>query len=214
MPRQLALFHTMDPRGDKLGGIETHVRLMLARHPSDVELLFVGIDERGDCPLGRVTAIELDGRRIAFLPVAHVPSERINLVAKRVFHSTTLRYALGLVRHLPGLRRALRGQPASGEIERYEFAAIPKLLRLPFVLLVHNEGSKADKMDSILKRYWFLHQWNERCALALADSVFAVNEAIARHVERIAPSHARKTAVMSVSVDTERFVPKPFAKKR
>ena len=210
MPRRLALFHTMDPRGDKLGGIETHVRLMLARHPADVELLFVGIDERGDCPLGRVTSIEQDGRRIAFLPVAHVPSERINLVAKRVLQSTTLRYALGLVRHLPGLWRALRGQRASAEIERYEFASIPKLLRLPFVLLVHNEGTKEDKMDSILKRYWFLHRWNERWALALADSVFAVNEAIARHVERIAPSHARKTAVMSVSVDTERFVPTPF----
>jgi glycosyltransferase involved in cell wall biosynthesis len=210
MPRRLALFHTMDPRGDKLGGIETHVRLMLARHPADVELLFVGIDERGDCPLGHVTPIACDGRTIAFLPVARIPSDRINLAATRVFQSTTLRYALGLVRHLPALRRALRGQAASGEIERYEFAAIPKLLRLPFVLLVHNEGTKDDKMDSLLKRYWFLHQWNERWALALADSVFAVNEAIARHVERIAPSHARKTAVMSVSVDTERFVPTPF----
>ena len=42
-------------------------------------------------------------------------------------------------------------------------------------------------MDSILKRYWFLHTFNEKIALALAGSVFAVNEAIARHVERLAP---------------------------
>ena len=212
LPRRLVLFHTMDPRGDKLGGIETHVRLVLARHPADVELLFVGIDEIGDRPLGRVAPLDHEGRRIAFLPVAHVPAERINVPAKRVLHSTTLRYALGLLSHLPALRRALRGWRASGEIERYEFALVPKLLGLPFVLLVHNEGTKEDKMDSILKRYWFLHTFNEKLALALAGSVFAVNEAIARHVERLAPAHARKTAVMSVSVDTARFAPTPFAR--
>ena len=209
-PRRLVLFHPMDPRGDKLGGIETHVRLVLACHPADVDLLFVGIDEIGDRPLGRVAPLDYGGRRIAFLPVARVAAERINTPATRILQSTTLRYMLGLVRNLPALRRALRGARASGEIERYEFALVPKLLGLPFVLLVHNEGTKEDKMDSILKRYWFLHRFNETIALALAGSVFAVNEAIARHIERLAPAHARKTAVMSVSVDTGRFVPTPF----
>jgi len=210
--RRLALLHTMDPRGDKLGGIETHVRLVLACHPADVDILFVGIDERGDLALGRSVPLAYEGRRIDFLPVARIEAERINTAAKRVVQSTTMRYALGLLRHLPAIRRALRGSAVSSEIERYEFAIVPKLLRLPLVLLVHNEGTKDDKMDSLLKRYWFLHTFNERVALALADSVFAVNESIARRIETIAPAYARKTAVMSVSVDTERFVPTPFSR--
>ncbi len=200
----------MDPRGDKLGGIETHVRLVLARHPDDVSILLIGIDERGDLPPGIETPLDYEGRRIAFLPVARVPAERINTAAKRVLQSTTLRFVLGLLRHLWAIHQALRGWRASGEIERYEFALVPKLIGLPFVLLVHNEGTKEDKMDSLLKRYWFLHTFNERLALTLADSVFAVNDAIAKHIDGVAPSLSRKTEVMSVSVDTARFAPSPF----
>ena len=209
--RRLVLLHTMDPRGDKLGGIETHVRLMLARHPATVALLLVGIDEIGDLRLGRVTPVDYEGRAVDFLPVAHVSAERINKAAKSVGQSTTLRFALGLVRHLGAIRRTMRGRRASGEIERFEFAIIPKLLGLPFVLLVHNEGTKEDKMDSLLKRYWWLHLFNERVALTLADSVFAVNASIAKRIATLSPVLARKTAVMSVSVDTRRFVPSPFA---
>lgn len=201
----------MDPRGDKLGGIETHVRLVLARHPETMSILFVGVDEIGDLPLGAVAPLDHEGRRIDFMPVAHVPADRINKAAKRVGQSTTLRFALGLVRHLAAIRRTLPHGRASAEIERFEFAIIPKLLGLPLVLLVHNEGMREDKMDSLLKRYWFLHRFNERVALTLADRVVAVNASIAERIERLSPALARKTEVMSVSVDTERFVPGPFA---
>ncbi|MBE7220596.1 MAG: WecB/TagA/CpsF family glycosyltransferase, partial [Caulobacteraceae bacterium] len=53
-PYRLCLMHPMDPRGAKLGGIETHVRQVLARHPQDFSMLFVGVDEIGDRPLGVV----------------------------------------------------------------------------------------------------------------------------------------------------------------
>jgi glycosyltransferase involved in cell wall biosynthesis len=202
----------MDPRGGKLGGIETHVRLVLARHPATTSILFVGIDEIGDLSIGKVTSLLHDGHRIDFLPVTRVPAERINRAARTIGQSTTLRFMLGLLRHLPSLRRAVRGTSASGEIERFEFAIVPKLLGLPFVLLVHNEGSREDKMDSLLKRYWILHRINERIALTLADRVIAVNHAIARRIETLSAAFARKTAVMSVSVDTKRFVPTPFVR--
>ena len=76
--------------------------------------------------------------------------------------------------------------------------------------MVHNEGSKADKMDSLLKRYWFVHLLNERVALTLADRIFAVNEAIAARIATLGASLSSKTEVMSVSVDTTRFTPSPF----
>lgn len=207
VPRRLVLLHTMDPRGDKLGGIETHVRLVMARHAGP--LLFVGIDETGDLAPGRVTTVAIDGRAVEFLPVAHVLGDRINEAATSIGESTTLRFALGALRHLLAIRRAV-GRSACCEIERFEFAILPKLLGLPFVLMVHNEGTKADKMDSLLKRYWFVHEFNERVALALADRIFAVNESIGKRIAGLGASLGAKTEVMSVSVDTDRFAATPF----
>ena len=206
----LVLPHTMDPRGEKLGGIETHVRLVLAKHPPTTAVLFVGIDETGDLPLGVVTPVVFEGRAIDFMPVTRVPATRIQKAATRVTQSTTLRFALGLVRFLPAIRRATRGLQASCEIQRFEFAVPARLFGLPLVLLVHNEGTGKDKMDSLLKRYWFVHLFNERLALGLAARVFAVNDSIARRIASLSARAARKTEVMSVSVDTQCFVASPF----
>jgi glycosyltransferase involved in cell wall biosynthesis len=204
------LFHPMDPRGVKLGGIETHVRLILSAYPNDFSILFVGVDEHGDCRLGEVTELAVGGRKIAFLPVIRVSEEKINLASKTILGSLTLRYALGTLRYLPRIKAALKGGTASAELQRYEFALLPKLLGLPTVLLIHNEGSKDDEMDSLLKRYWFLHLLNERIAVNLADHIFGVNPNIVARIARLYPSAARKTEMMTVSIDTQRFAPRPF----
>jgi glycosyltransferase involved in cell wall biosynthesis len=200
----------MDPRGRKLGGIETHVRLLLAAHPEDFSVLFVGIDEIGDRAIGSLSRIEVEGRRIEFLPVLRAKEDAINKAAVTLGGSLTLRFALAALRHLGAIRRAIGPAGCSAEIERYEFAALPKLLRLPSVQWVHNEGSKDEKMDSLLKRYWVVHRTSERIALALADRIIAVNSNIAAHVGRLSSRAAKKTQVMSVSVDTRRFRPAPF----
>lgn len=200
----------MDPRGRKLGGIETHVRLLLASHPEDFSVLFVGIDEIGDCEVGEVARFEFEGRAIEFLSVLRAEQDSINTAAATLGGSLTLRFARAVPRYLGRIRRASGGAPCSAEVERYEFAVLPKLLRLPSVQWVHNEGSKDDKMDSLLKRYWFVHRASERLALALADRIVAVNPNIAAQVGRLSPRAAKKTEVMSVSVDTRRFKPAPF----
>jgi glycosyltransferase involved in cell wall biosynthesis len=204
------LFHPMDPRGIKLGGIETHVRLILSAYPSDFSILFVGVDEHGDCRLGEVTSLTICGRKIAFLPVVKVSENKINLASKTIRGSLTLRYALGALRYLPRIKAALKGSPASVELQRYEFAMLPKLLGRRFVLMIHNEGSKDDEMDSLLKRYWFLHLLNERIAVTLADRIFGVNPNIVARIARLYPSAARKIEMMTVSIDTHRFVARPF----
>jgi glycosyltransferase involved in cell wall biosynthesis len=200
----------MDPRGRKLGGIETHVRLLLGAHPEDFTVLFVGIDEIGDCAIGEVTRIAFDGRAIEFLPVLRADQAGINIAATTLGGSLTLRFAATALRHLGALRRAIGRASCSAEIERYEFAFLPKLLRLPSVQWVHNEASKDDRMDSLLKRYWFVHTAAERIALALAHRIIAVNPSIAAHIARLSSRAAKKTEVMSVSVDTRRFRPTPF----
>ena len=206
----LVLLHTMDPRGTKLGGIETHIRLVLARHPLEMSVLFVGIDEGGDLALGRPVDLVFEGRPITFLPVAHVPSHVINKAAKSIAQSTTLHFALGLLRYLRVIRAATRQKAACCEIERYEFALVPKLLRLPLVVVAHNEGTSKDEMDSLLKRYWWLHLLNERLSMWLADRIFAVNPSIKERIGQLSLRLGAKTEVMSVSVNTEMFVPTPF----
>jgi glycosyltransferase involved in cell wall biosynthesis len=200
----------MDPRGGKLGGIETHVRLILSRHPSDFSVLFVGVDEFGDCTLGQTREIVVDGRRIDFLPVAAIGGDKINLAAKTIGGSTTFRFAAGALRHLPAIRRALGKGPASADLQRFEFALLPKLLGLKSVQMVHGEGSKDQKMDSLIKKFWFIHAANERLALALANRILCVNPNIVVRMKREFPRAAPKAEVMTVSVDTHRFSPQPF----
>ena len=207
---RILLMHPMDPRGGKLGGIETHVRLILSRHPADFSVLFVGVDEIGDCELGTVKRVEVDGRVIDFLPVVHIGTDRINLAARKLTGSTTFRFALGALRFLPRLRKLTRGAPISADLQRFEFAVLPKLLGLKTIQMVHGEGSKDQKMDSLIKKLWFIHRANETLALTLADQILCVNPNIVTRLEKILPRAARKAEVMTVSVDTRRFAPTPF----
>ena len=210
MKRRLCLMHPMDPRGAKLGGIETHVRLILSRHPQDFSVLFVGVDEFGDREVGKAAPLVVEGRAIDFLPVAAIGGDKINLAAKSIGASTTFQFAKGAMRHLSAIRRALGPGPASADLQRFEFALIPKLLGLKTVQMVHGEGSKEQKMDSLIKKYWFIHAANETMALRLADRVMCVNPNIVERMRREFPWAVGKSEVMTVSVDTDRFAPSPF----
>ena len=87
---------------------------------------------------------------------------------------------------LASVSRITRNRPVSCEIERYEFALVPKMLGLPLVVLAHNEGTGKDEMDSLLKRYWWLHLLNQRQPFA------------ARLSNTSTPPSARLTAILTV----------------
>jgi glycosyltransferase involved in cell wall biosynthesis len=211
----LVVFHTLDPRGSKVGGIETHIRQILANFPVDFSVLFVGVDEIGDKKLGVIAPIEIAGRVFDFLPVVHIPQNKINLAAKSLFKSTTLLFVLGILRHIFALKKGLgkkglvKGK-ATAELQRFETAIFPKLLGIPAVQTVHGEGSKDDKMDSLTKKLWFINSLNERIALSCANKIICVNANIAKRIGRLFPSQASKTQVMAVSVDTKVFTIQPF----
>ncbi len=208
-PFRLCLMHPMDPRGSKLGGIETHVRQVLSRHPRDFSLLFVGVDEIGDSKLGVVRTVTVGDREIDFLPVARIGSDAINLPGKSLGQSTTFRFALGILRYFWKVRRAA-GPVASADLQRFEFAGLARLLGLPAVQMVHGEGAKEQTMDSLIKRFWFVHRANEWLAFRLAQRVLCVNGNIVRRMERLYPAAARRAEVMTVSVDTEMFAKQPM----
>ena len=46
MAGKLIIVHPMDPRGVKVGGIETHVRQILRHAPASSDVLLIGVDDR------------------------------------------------------------------------------------------------------------------------------------------------------------------------
>ena len=202
--RGICLIHPMDPRGQKVGGIETHVRLMLRYAPAGWRVLFVGVDSRGDCKLGEVIPTEIDGRRFDFLPVSFYPEDRVHGAAKRITQSLTFQFGLGLARYFLQLKRAIGKRPTSIELQQFEFAILPRLLGRPAVQIIHGEGSKDDKMDSLIKKYWLVHRMNEEIAIRLADSIVCVNPNIALRLQEKLGEDDR-IVCMAVSVDTATF---------
>ncbi|MCX5571029.1 glycosyltransferase [Kaistia nematophila] len=210
MTHRLTMLHPIDPRGSKVGGIETHVRLMFERHPPDFSVLLVGVDERGDLELGKVVKLAVGDHTIDFLPVVHIPDREIHGAAKKLWQSVTLRFALGALRYLPTIRRLGDAPHATTELQRFEFAPIGRMLGRPVVQLVHGEGSRKDQMDSLIKRFWYINALNERIALRLASRIVCVNQNIIERFKKVMPQFVTKSELLTVSVDMDRFALAPF----
>ena len=207
---RLCILHPMDPRGGKVGGIETHVRSLLSHLPMDMSVLVVGIDEIGDSKIGRLRQLRLRERVIDFLPVVCVEPSAVNAVAKHLHRSLTLRFALGALRYLGAIRAGIGEGPSSCDYQRLELAILPKLLRRPASLMLHVEGAKTRREDSLLQRYPRLAAFTERAALNWADHIFCVSPAILDRARAQGAAVAAKAEFLTVSVDTNIFAPRPF----
>ena len=208
--QQLVLIHPIDPRGSKVGGIETHLRLLMSHFPADFSLLLIGVDGIGDLPIGQLTRIETGGQQIDFLPVMHYSDKTARHATKKLTNSLPFRFALALMRHFPAIRRLAGRMPSTADLQRFEFAPFARLLGLKAVQVVHGEGRKDQKMDSLIRKYWFIQQFNERTALRLAAHILCVNPNIKKRLEKEFPAQAPKAEVMTVSVDDRNFAPAPF----
>jgi glycosyltransferase involved in cell wall biosynthesis len=210
MQHRLSVIHPFDPRGAKVGGLETFIRDMIAFLPSDFTFLMVGVDALGDLELGKVTTVEFRGRHFEFLPVLNYPDAQAREAATSVRQSLTFQFMQGLIQHLPAVRRKLREKPTSVDLQRVEFAPLIKALGIPFVQMLHGEGAPPLKMDSLLKNYRFVHNVNERMAVMAADKFLCVNPIITERIRKIYPRQAQKIDTLSTWVDTKTFFPRPF----
>ena len=205
----LCIIQPFDPRGDKIGGIESHIRELIRSSPGDMDVVLIGIDEIGDLKLGEMQSVEFAGRYFEFMPLLKRTGTDHLAAAKTLLSSLTLQFFVAFFANFLAVRRALRGRRCSAEIQRFEYATFGKLLGIPTLQMVHGEGDPNRPMDSILKKYWFLNQWNERITISVATRIVGVNPNIVKHIGQRFPFAIPKTEFMTVSVNTDIFAPVP-----
>lgn len=210
MQHRLCVIHSFDPRGAKVGGLETFIRDMIAFLPDDFTFLMIGVDALGDKTLGEVTRVEFRGRSFDFLPVLRFSDDRAREAAKSIRDSINFQFMQGLLTHLPAVRRALRQQPTSVDLQRVEFATIVRMLGIPFVQMLHGEGAPKRQMDSLLKSYRYVHNLNEWMAVKACDRFLCVNPIITERIKATYPGAAHKIGTLSTWVDTRTFGTRPF----
>jgi glycosyltransferase involved in cell wall biosynthesis len=91
-----------------------------------------------------------------------------------------------------------------------EFSWLPAVLRLPFVQMLHGEGAPRLQMDSLLRKYSFVHNTGERFAVAMSEKFLCVNPFITERLQRTYPRRKEKIDTLWTWVNTDIFQPQPL----
>lgn len=207
---QICLIHPFDPRGEKVGGLETYIRDFITFHPDDTDLLFIGVDSAGDLRLGEIQRLTFRGRRFDFLPILHYSDLQAREAARSIRTSLTGQFFMALLRHFGLIARLVRSRRCSIDLRRVEFSWLPAILRLPFVQMLHGEGAPKLQMDSLLRKYSFVHNAGERFAVATSTKFLCVNPFITERLQKTYPRRKDKIDTLWTWVNTEIFQPQPL----
>lgn len=207
---QICLIHPFDPRGQKVGGLETYIRDFITFHPDDTDLLFIGVDSAGDLNLGEVHKLTFRGRTFDFLPILHYSDQQAREAARSVRASLTGQFFMALLRNFGTVSRLIRARRCSIDLRRVEFSWLPAVLRLPFIQMLHGEGVPKLQMDSLLRRYSFVHNAGERFAMATSAKFLCVNPYITERLQKTYPRQKEKIDTLWTWVNTEIFKQQPL----
>jgi glycosyltransferase involved in cell wall biosynthesis len=95
-------------------------------------------------------------------------------------------------------------------LRRVEFSWLPAILRLPFVQMLHGEGAPKLQMDSLLRKYSFVHNSGERFAVAMSEKFLCVNPFITERLQKTYPHRKDKIDTLWTWVNTDIFQPQPM----
>ncbi|MDQ8729766.1 glycosyltransferase [Bradyrhizobium sp. LHD-71] len=207
---RICLIHPFDPRGQKVGGLETYIRDFITFHPSDTDVLFIGVDSIGDLELGKVHRVTFRGRQFDFMPILRYSDQDAREAALTIRQSLTGQFFAALLRNFRPVASELRKRPGSIDLRRVEFSWLPVILRLPFVQMLHGEGVPKLRMDSLLKKYSFVHHTGERFAVAMSEKFLCVNPHITERIRSTYPSKSDKIDTLWTWVNTDIFKVLPF----
>jgi glycosyltransferase involved in cell wall biosynthesis len=207
---QICLIHPFDPLGEKVGGLETYIRDFITFHPADTDILFIGVDSTGDLNLGEIHKLTFRGRAFDFLPILHYSDHQAREAARSIRTSLTGQFFMALLRHFALIARLIRSRRCSVDLRRVEFSWLPAVLRLPFVQMLHGEGAPKLQMDSLLRKYSFVHNAGERFAVAMSDKFLCVNPFITERLQKTYPRRKHKIDTLWTWVNTDIFQPQPL----
>lgn len=207
---QICLIHPFDPRGQKVGGLETYIRDFITFHPTDTDLLFVGVDSIGDLKLGEVHRLTFRGREFDFLPILNYSDQQAREAARTIRGSLTGQFFMALLRYFGPVSRLIRERGCTVDLRRVEFSWLPTLLRRPFIQMLHGEGAPKLQMDSLLRKYSFVHNAGERFAVTTSAKFLCVNPFITERLQKTYPGQSGKIDTLWTWVNTDIFKPQPF----
>ncbi len=187
MPLEHLIVHQLDPTVHAAGGTRGVITDLVRFAPEGHEFSIIGIDLAGRQRLGRWEAVEIDGRRIRFLPVARVAAD-----AGRRRVPNTARLVAGLFRYRVPTGRAIL------QAHRAEVGAVLAALypRRPLVQFIHSDWEAA--LESNAETFWrFMprtHLLIERVVARRADRtiVFSrtASERLGRRSSRVEPARS------------------------
>lgn len=204
---QICLIHPFDPRGEKVGGLETYIRDFITFHPADTDLLFIGVDSIGDLELGKIHKLTFRDRTFDFLPILRYSDSKAREAARSIGASLTGQFFMALLRNFSLVSKHIRARRCSIDLRRVEFSWLPAVLRLPFIQMLHGEGVPKLQMDSLLRRYSFVHNAGERFAMATSAKFLCVNPYITERLQKEYPRQRDKIDTLWTWVNTEIFQP-------
>lgn len=205
----VALLNSADPRGTKVGGIETYIRDYIYYHPDDMDLLFIGADEIGDLPIGQVTETEFRGRRFKFLALYRLESA-VNQYTGTVIKSETFRFARKLIDNWGLMRRILRQDNYSVEVRRPEYAPIMYSLGVPIIQMIHVWGGKDKQQSGVLAQYGWMRHSSELIAATIVKKFYSVNSDLTAMFKRRYPLFKNKFDTLTTWANTSIFRPSEF----
>lgn len=206
---RIALFNSADPRGAKVGGIETYCRDYIFYHPEDAELLFVGADEVGDLPIGEVSEVEYRGRKIKFLPLYFL-GNAVNNYTGTITKSETMTFAKAILKHWGVLRPLLKQGGYTAEVHRAEYAPIIRAMGVPVIPMVHIFGGESKNQSSVLGKYWYIRDLCDFMAAATGYKFYSVNPDMTAMYKKKFPIYAKKFDTLTTWANTTSFYPTPF----
>jgi glycosyltransferase involved in cell wall biosynthesis len=166
------IVHQIDIANPVPGGIDGAIRGFLRFSPASDKVAVVGVlaDEDGERTPGRWELHDIDGRQVAFLPVA-----RLDAADQRRVVPHSIRLVLGLVRFRSRLPKARSLHAHRADTA---WASSKVLPRTPLAYFIHTQagGLSTGDTDSFWRRAPLVHRSMERSVVKNAASVVVFNK--------------------------------------
>jgi glycosyltransferase involved in cell wall biosynthesis len=193
---KVSIVYPTDPRGNKVGGIETFLRGFIKFAPADFLINFIGITSH-PMPLKKWVTVDVKGKAINFFPVLFEKNENVK---------STIPLSLRFVLQLSGAGVKLEEQVLI--FNRIEPVFLFRKSKSPKIGFIHTDIEKQilKKESEVFWRYFpGVYSWFENKVFACLDHIFVVNEKTISLYKNKYSSIAFKFNFIPTWADTEIF---------